>query len=191
MLLSIYYEIIIQNVTFHKFMVSIDTKTLTIYTRGGKISMQINETKRIESKIEVITFLEQLRYALKSGKAKIIFQKKRSAEENKDEKYTNRYTIAKLFPDKDEVDVLKRELAYLNYQDYIETIKDLDFPKRSDMRVFGKKYSNEDVYIKIRVELLNNIGTIGDNYIFILSFHFAEYNFLETDFPYRKNGGKS
>lgn len=76
LLLSIYYEIIIQNVTFHKFMVSIDTKTLTIYTRGGKISMQINETKRIESKIEVITFLEQLRYALKSGKAKIIFQKK-------------------------------------------------------------------------------------------------------------------
>ena len=54
------------------------------------------------------------------------------------------------------------------------------------MRVFGKKYSDQDVYIKIRVELLNNIGIYGDNYIFVLSFHFAEHNFLENDFPYKK-----
>ena len=91
--------------------------------------MQINEAKRIESKLEVTTFLEQLHYALKSGKARIIFQKKRSSDENRDEKYTNRYTISKLFPDEDEVDALKRELAYLSYQDYIETVKDLDFRK--------------------------------------------------------------
>jgi hypothetical protein len=148
--------------------------------------MQINEAKRIESKLEVTTFLEQLHYALKSGKARIIFQKKRSSDENRDEKYTNRYTISKLFPDEDEVDALKRELAYLSYQDYIETVKDLDFPEKSDMRVFGKKYSDQDVYIKIRVELLNNIGIYGDNYIFVLSFHFAEHNFLENDFPYKK-----
>ncbi|HHW22919.1 MAG TPA: hypothetical protein GXX26_08575 [Clostridiaceae bacterium] len=84
------------------------------------------------------------------------------------------------------MDALKRELAYLSYQDYIETVKDLDFPEKSDMRVFGKKYSDQDVYIKIRVELLNNIGIYGDNYIFVLSFHFAEHNFLENDFPYKK-----
>ena len=79
--------------------------------------------------------------------------------------------------------VLKRELARLTVHDYIETVKDNRFPKRSAMRVFGKKYSEEDVYIKIRVEL---IGANGSNYIFVMSFHFAEKAFVETDFPYRK-----
>jgi hypothetical protein len=36
-----------------------------------------------------------------------------------------------------------------NEQEYIETVKDTRHLTRSDMRVFGKKYSNEDVYIKL------------------------------------------
>lgn len=152
--------------------------------------MSIYEEKRIESKLEVTTYLHRLQYALQSGKARINFQKNRIADENRDEKHTNQYTILSLFPDEDEVEVLKRELANLRCQDYIETVKDTRYPDRKDMRVFGKKYTNEDVYIKIRVELINVTGIGGDNFIFVMSFHFAEKVFAENDFPYRKNGGK-
>jgi len=64
-------------------------------------------------------------------------------------------------------------------------VKDTRWPNRSDMRVFGKKYSEEALYIKIRVEL---VGAMGSNYIFVMSFHFAEEAFVETDFPYRNRG---
>ncbi len=150
---------------------------------------EVDGKKKIESLPSVKTFLAHLVYALNSGKARIYFQKSRVVDENRGEKYTNRFTIHKLFPNEDEVEVLKRELACLTYHDYIETVCDTRYPERSDMRVFGKKYSGEDVYIKIRVELLNVEGICGDNYIFVMSFHFAESEFIADNFPYRKNGG--
>lgn len=149
---------------------------------------EAHEEQRIESKLEVTTQLDRLKYALESGRAKISFQRDRRVDKNRNKKYTNKYTMLALFPDEDEVEVLKRELAYLTEQDYIETVKDNRYPKLSDMRVFGKKYSNEDVYIKIRVELLNAIGVGGDNFIFVMSFHFADKAFADSDFPYRKRG---
>ena len=100
------------------------------------------------------------------------------------EKYTNQYTVNKLFPDENPVDALKRELLTLTVEDYMQTVKDLRFPKRSEMREFGKVYnSNEDVYIKIRVELL---GQYGNTTTFIMSFHYAEKSFTPDMFPYRK-----
>lgn len=78
-------------------------------------------------------------------------------------------------------------------EEYIETVKDQRFPKRSDMRVFGRKYSGKDVYIKIRVELVKTSNCMkngsGDNYIFVMSFHYSEEAFTDSDFPYRKNRG--
>ena len=142
------------------------------------------EKKRIENEQEINTYLARLSYALQSGQAKINFQKNRRVDENRDERYTNRYTLLTLFPDEDEVMVLKRELQFLTVYDYVETVKDKRFPSKSEMRVFGKKYSDEDVYIKIRVELLTSAGI--DNYIFVMSFHFAEEAFMDSDFPYRK-----
>ena len=59
------------------------------------------------------------------------------------------------------------------------------------MRVFSRKYSHEDIYIKIRVELLNLISGGGDNHIFVMSFHFAEEDLTECDFPYRKRGKRN
>lgn len=144
------------------------------------------EKSTIESEFDVSTYLERLKYALESGSATISFQMHRQVDDARDRKYTNRYTMHTLFPDEDVVAVLKRELATLTVRDYIETVKDTRYPKRSDMRVFGKKYSGEDVYIKIRVEL---VGPMGNNYVFVMSFHFAEKAFVETDFPYRKRGG--
>ena len=53
------------------------------------------------------------------------------------------------------------------------------------MRELGKIYNGvDDVYIKIRVELL---GIYGQTITFVMSFHFAEKAFEPEMFPYRKN----
>ena len=144
------------------------------------------EVKRIENEFEVTTYLDRLSYALQSGQTKINYQKDRKVDENRDTRYTNRYTLSKLFPDEDEIEVLKRELACLTIEDYIETVKDTRFRNKSEMRVFGKEYSHEDVYIKIRVELL----TVSGSDILVMSFHFAERVFIDSNFPYNKNRGE-
>ena len=143
------------------------------------------ETKsRIESEIEVKAYIQDLKFALNNG-AKIDFQAKRLVDEKRDEKYTNQYTVNKLFSDENPVDALKRELLTLSVEDYMQTVKDIRFPKRSEMREFGKVYNGtDDVYIKIRVELL---GMYGNTTTFVLSFHFAEKAFTPEMFPYKKN----
>ncbi len=149
-----------------------------------------NEISRIESNAEVITYLDRLKYALENGSAQINFQKERRVDANRNPQYTNRHTMLTLFPNEDAVEVLQREMASLTEQHYIETVQDRKFPKRSEMRVFSKQYSSEDVYIKIRVELFST-SAYGKNYIFIMSFHFAEEAFEDSDFPYRKEANKN
>lgn len=145
------------------------------------------ETKRIESRMEIQTYLDRLKYAIESGSVTLRFQKQRQVDKDRDEKHTNRYTVAKLFPDEDEVDALKRELIKLTIEEYIETVRDVRFPNNTEMRVFGKQYLNEDVYIKIRVELVSAAHASGNNFILVMSFHFSERDFNESNFPYRKN----
>lgn len=142
------------------------------------------ETKaRIESELEIKSYIQDLRFALNNG-AKIDFQAKRFVDEKRDEKYTNQYTVNRLFPDENPVDALKRELLTVTVEDYMQTVKDIRFPKRSEMREFGKVYNGtEDVYIKIRVELL---GPYGNTTTFVMSFHFAEKAFTPEMFPYKK-----
>ena len=50
-----------------------------------------------------------------------------------------------LFPDEDPVEAIKQELSTLSIGEYIETVKDLRYEKRSPLRVFCKRYSGEDV----------------------------------------------
>ena len=139
---------------------------------------------RIESRAEVETYLARLRYALDSG-ADIKFQEVREVDKNREERYTNRYTIAQLFPNENPKDVLRRELKTLTVKNYLRTVKDLRFPKRSEMREFGKVYHGSDeVYIKIRVELLDGLG-FGKHTAFVMSFHFAEKSFSKETFPYQ------
>ena len=142
------------------------------------------ETKaRIESELEVKAYIQDLKFALNNG-AQIEFQVKRLVDEKRDEKYTNQYTVNTLFPDENPVDALKRELLTLSVEDYMQTVKDIRFLKRSEMREFGKVYNGtEDVYIKIRVELL---GQYGNTTTFVMSFHFAEKAFTPEMFPYKK-----
>ena len=137
---------------------------------------------RIETELEVRTYLQKLQYALRNG-AQINFQIKRRIDEQRDEKYTNQYTMNKLFPNENPVDALRRELMTLTVEEYLRTIRDLRFPKRSEMREFGKVYDGEDVYVKIRVELL---GEFGGTTTFVMSFHYAEKAFTPDMFPYRK-----
>ncbi len=140
--------------------------------------------ERIESEIEVQSYVQNLKYALEHN-ARITFQAHRLVDEERDEKYSNQFTVAALFPDENPVDALRRELKTLTVEEYMRTVHDLRFPNRSEMREFGKIYNgNEDVYIKIRVELL---GQYGNTSAFIMSFHFAESAFKPEMFPYRKN----
>lgn len=140
-------------------------------------------TSRIESELEVKAYIQDLKYALDND-ARITFQVKRLVDENREEKYTNQYTVNTLFPDESPEEALRRELKTLTVEEYMRTVKDLKFPKRSEMREFGKVYNGtDDVYIKIRVELLNMYGS---KTTFVMSFHFAEKEFTQDMFPYRK-----
>jgi len=145
-----------------------------------------NEHRRIESREEVQDLLDRLTYAIENGSATIHFQKSRQVDNKRNIHYTNRYTISKLFPDEDETEVLKRELSSLRTEEYMETVKDTRFKGRSDFRTFGRRYSGEDVYIKIRVELLSLDQAGGGSFILVMSFHFSEQAFAESDFPYRE-----
>lgn len=140
---------------------------------------------RIESEEEVKAYLGKLKYALDSG-AKLVFQATRKVEENREEKYSNQYTVAHLFPNEDPKTALRRELTTLTVKDYLRTVEDVRFPKKSEMREFGKIYNGQDeIYIKIRVELLDLSGC-GEHTTFVMSFHYAVTPFGQEIFPYRK-----
>lgn len=146
--------------------------------------MPFETNARIESELEVKAYIQNLKFALNNG-AKINFQIKRLVDDKREERYTNQYTVNTLFPNENPVEALRKELLSLTAEDYIQTVKDLRFPNRSEMREFGKVYNDKDeVYIKIRVELL---GTYGSATTFIMSSHFTEKAFTKEMFPYRKN----
>lgn len=139
---------------------------------------------RIETKEEIMTYIARLKYAIESG-AEIKFQEVRRVDNDRELKYTNRYTMATLFPNEDPLDVLKRELLSLSEKEYIRTVKDIRLPNRSEMREFGKTYNNcDEVYIKVRVELISEL-VYGRHTTFVMSFHFAEIPFSEEVFPYK------
>lgn len=145
--------------------------------------MKEEASSRIESEQEVKAYLQNLKYALSNG-AEIYFREYRLVDKEREEKYTNRYAMSVLFPGENPVEALKRELKTLTVEEYMRTVRDLRFPKRSEMREFGKIYHGTDeVYIKIRVELL---GAYGKAATFVMSFHLAEKAFRAEMFPYRR-----
>lgn len=138
---------------------------------------------RIESELEISSYLQNLKYALSNGAA-VTFQEDRQVDQERDARHTNRFTVADLFPNENPVAALKRELQTLTPSEYMRTVKDIRFPKRSEMREFGKVYNGaDDVYIKIRVELLSSCG---DHTVFVMSFHYAVIPFTPDMFPYRR-----
>lgn len=148
----------------------------------------ITDIKRKETKEDVIFFIGKIRYVIESGDVKVNIIKKRRVDEERNPKFTNSYTLAKLFPNKDYVESIKDELLLLTIENYIETVKDVRFSNKTEMRVFGQVFKTEDVYIKMRVELVNVEQAAGGKYIMIMSFHFSERKFKKEDFPFRKIG---
>lgn len=141
------------------------------------------QRSRIESELEVCAYLQNLRHALAHG-ARLTFQQDRRVDQNREPRHTNRYTVADLFPDENPADALRRELQLLTVEEYMQTVRDIHFPNRSEMRQFGKVYEGKgDVYIKIRVELLVEYG---NHMTFVMSFHYAVIPFTPDMFPYRK-----
>lgn len=143
----------------------------------------MNESKVKFNKVpktreDVAAYLSKLRYALQDESTLIHFQEERCVDQNRQKEYTNVYTVAELFPDESPKEAMRRELANLKVQDYIETVKDIRYPNRSELWVFGKRYMGKDVYIKFRVEIIQR------NYIFILFFHFSTIPFSEVHFPF-------
>ena len=146
--------------------------------------MENTELARIESEFEVESYLQDLRYALQHG-AELSFQEERMVDKQRDKKFTNRYTVADLFPNEDPKAALRRELQKLTVEEYMRTVKDTRFKNCSEMREFGKVYNGtDDVYIKIRVELLS---AYGNHTTFVMSFHYAMIPFTDDMFPYRKH----
>lgn len=145
--------------------------------------MAKDNNSRIESELEVKSYIQNLKYALENG-AQINFQEERRVDAERSIQFTNKYTVAQLCPDENPADALRRELKTLSVEEYMRTVKDYRFPKRSEMREFGRVYNGiGNVYIKIRVELL---GMFGSHTAFVMSFHFAEKNFFDEMFPYKK-----
>lgn len=143
-----------------------------------------NFSSRIETKKEVNSYLANLRYSLDNG-AGITFQIERKVDDMRAIQYTNRYTVAELFPNENPEEALRQELKTLAVENYMRTVKDKRFPNKSEMREFGKIYEGHgDVYIKIRVELFSKENN-GNHHTFVMSFHFAEKPFGENDFPYK------
>lgn len=102
-------------------------------------------TKRIETKLEVQTYLQNLKYALDHG-GRITFQADRRVDNNRDIRYTNKSTVGDLFPDENPITALKRELKKLTVEEYIQTVKDTRFPNRSEMREFGKYMKEKEMF---------------------------------------------
>lgn len=141
-----------------------------------------NTKTRIESAIEVKSYLQNLKYALNHN-AEIKFQTERFVDQKRNQRYTNQFTVADLFPKENPITALKRELQTLTVEEYMRTVKDLRFPKRSEMREFGKIYHGKgDVYIKIRVNLFSDDGR---HTTFVMSFHYDEIPFAPNMFPYK------
>lgn len=141
--------------------------------------------KRIETRFEVQTYIDKLRYAIIENKTVLKFQRFRRIDAQRDFRFTNAYTMDTLFPDKIVEDVIKETLLSLELSNDIQTVQDIRFPKRSEMRVFGKCIQNQDVYIKLRVELISQISLCVSSQVLVLSFHFSDIPFQYVTFPYR------
>ena len=160
---------------------------MTEWVRGDTMIIGVgNSDTRIEKKSEIQDYLAKLKYALTNSNTRLEFQRERRSDYEKNKEVTNKFTVDTLFPDEIPSKAFRRELQKLKLTNYIKTVKDRRYPDLSEMRVFGKSYSKKDVYIKIRVNLINLQKASGGNFVLVMSFHFAQWDFTEEDFPYRK-----
>lgn len=143
----------------------------------------------LEQAAAVETYLAQLRHVLKSKQSKISIIWDRKVDSLREPINSNRNTVARLFPDDDPVVALRQELSSLKSSEYIETVTDTRFPNRPAFRVFGRSYSEGDVYIKIRVEMFAQSSSSPS--VLVMSFHFALHRFEADRFPLKESENQS
>ncbi len=143
--------------------------------------------ERIESELEVKSYLQNLRYALENVR-RLIFRQAPDLSIIKEMKnIRTNIRLINIFPDENPVDALKKELKMLTVEEYMRTESDLKFPNRSEMRNLEKSIMVTTMYIiKIRVELL---GMYGNSTTFVMSFHFAERALYQRCFHIGINKG--
>lgn len=136
-------------------------------------------SKRVQSIAEVKDMLARLKYAIKSNPSfKIIVTRK--SDEGKQLQYTNKYTLDNLFPNESPAEALRNELVTLSVEEYKETLTDDLYPEK-DLHVFIRQYDEQQVFIKIRAELLTSTGR---SLLVVISFHFAEYEVKLSELPH-------
>lgn len=136
------------------------------------------DRKTTKHKEEVITYLEKLKYALDNDNTIITIQEERQVDRIRPIEYTNKYTLAQLFPDESPREAMLRELKTLKVSEYMHTVRDTRYRNLSSFWAFGRQYNKKDVYIKIRVEI------VPRNSVLVMSFHFSDRELVSSDFPY-------
>lgn len=145
----------------------------------------MHETTRRETKAEVETFLAQLNYQISNG-ARLSLIEDRYVDKEREPKFTNRYTIAELFPDEEPSIALKRELLLVQAEHYLQTLTDSKYPQKKEWREFGKVYPvDKEIYMKFRVVLLGVEKSFYDDYVLVMSFHHSTVAFKNRIFPYK------
>jgi hypothetical protein len=144
-------------------------------------------TNDIEWTIEILSevrlFLEELQLALSEKKSTIIISNKEIFQMGRLEFCTNMATIETLFPDEYADVALRRELKTLTEKNYMYSLKNIQYPLTSKRRVFGKRYGDDDIYIKLRIEF-DSDKSLNKTIIFVLSFHVSTEKFHPKNFPY-------
>ena len=124
----------------------------------------------IAKKGNVEIFLRELRQILDTPESTLNI----IPREDKPLKYSTEYCLRDLkFTEKD----VREELKNLNIKQYVECCPDERNPKSADYYVFSKKYQENQVYIKLKIQSYNN------KIILCMSFHYAEYEL--NSFPYK------
>ena len=72
--------------------------------KKGVLDVSANVNMRVESELEVKAYLQNLKYALEHG-AQISFQRFRKVDGNRNLRFTNEYTVNKLLPNENIMDV--------------------------------------------------------------------------------------
>lgn len=132
--------------------------------------------KKIDSLETVNMYIDQIHYII-DHLGEIVLIKKRKSENNRPLLYTNLGTLNDLYPDDNIIEMIKIALYSLDAKDYLYTTTDRQRKNQPPLLVFGKKIKIQDVYIKIRIGIL-------ENRIKVLSFHYALYSINSKDYPY-------
>lgn len=143
------------------------------------------EITRVETKAEVETFLAQLNYQISKG-VRLNLIEDRMVDKEREPKYTNRFTVAELFPDEEPCKALKRELLLVRTDHYLQTLTDNKYPQKKEWREFGKVYPvDKEIYMKFRVVLLGAEKAYYDDLVLVMSFHHSTVAFKNRIFPYK------